>query len=66
MLALKVPLLKELLIFVFSVYPGFHIGLRPHSTLSYAGVSCLKALVISLNVDNNTALALYQCKGERM
>ena len=39
------------------VYPGFHIGLRPHSTLGYAGVSCLKALVISLNVDNNTASA---------
>ena len=33
------------------VYPGFHIGLRPHSTLGYAGVSCLKALVISLNFD---------------
>ena len=60
------------------VYPGFHIGLRPHSTLGYAGVSCLKALIISLNVDNNTAsathtvvsnfdaLALYQCKGEHM
>ena len=37
------------------VYPGFHIGLCPHSTLGYAGVSCLKALVISLNVENNTA-----------
>ena len=24
------------------VYPGFHIGLRPHSTLGYAGVSCLR------------------------
>ena len=33
------------------VYPGFHIGLCPHYTLGYAGVSCLKALVISLNFD---------------
>ena len=41
----------ELLIFVSPVYPGFHIGLCPHSTLGYAGVSCLKALVISLNFD---------------
>ena len=40
--------------------PGFHIGLCPHSTLGYAGVSCLKALVISLNADNNTASAA-QC-----
>ena len=24
------------------IYPGFHIGLRPHSTLGYAGVSCLR------------------------
>ena len=24
------------------VYPGFHIGLCPHSTLGYAGVSCLR------------------------
>ena len=37
------------------VYPGFHIGLCPHSTLGFAGVPCLKALVISLNFD---ALAL--------
>ena len=36
-------------------YPGFHIGLCPHSTLGYSGVSCLKALVISPNFD---ALAL--------
>ena len=39
------------------VYPRFHIGLCPHSTLGFAGVACLKALVISLNVDNNTASA---------
>ena len=25
----------ELLIFVCSIYPGFHIGLYPHSTLGY-------------------------------
>ena len=37
------------------VYPGFHFGLRPHSTLGYAGVPCLKALVINPNFD---ALAL--------
>ena len=41
----------ELLIFVSPVYPGFHIGLCPHSTQGYAGVSCLKALAISLNFD---------------
>ena len=55
-LALLVPLLKELLIFVFTVYPGFHFVLCPHYTLGYAGVSCLKALSISLNFD---ALACY-------
>ncbi len=37
--------------FTFSCrYPGFHFGLCPHSTLGFARVSCLKALVISLNV----------------
>ena len=44
----------ELLIFVSPVSPGFHIGLCPHYTLGYAGVSCLKALVISLNFDVRT------------
>ena len=24
------------------LYPGFHIGLCPHFTLGYAGVSCLR------------------------
>ena len=43
-------------------YPGFHIGLCPHSTLGYAGVSCLKALVISLNFG---ALALTPIQGKR-
>ena len=28
----------ELLILLFSVYPGFHIGLCPHFTLGFAGV----------------------------
>ena len=32
----------ELLIFVSSVYPGFHFGLCPHSTLGFAGVSPLQ------------------------
>ena len=41
----------ELIIFVSPVYPGFHFGLCPHSTLGFAGVPCLKALVISLNFD---------------
>ena len=32
------------LLFFCHVYPGFHFGLCPHSTLGFAGVSCLKAL----------------------
>ena len=51
------------------IYPGFHIGLRPHSTLGYAGVSYLKALVRenyyivqrSLVIVNFDALALFMC-----
>ena len=39
------------------VYPGLHFELCPHCSLGFAGVACLKALVISLNVDNNTASA---------
>ena len=46
---------SELFFCFVCVYPGFHIGLRPHSPLGFAGVPCLKALVISLNFD---ALAL--------
>ena len=42
-------------LFFVCIYPGFHIGLCPHFTLGFAGVPCLKALVISLNFD---ALAL--------
>ncbi len=41
-------------------YPGFHIGLCPHSTLGYAGVSCLKALVISLNFDAGALSDVYE------
>ena len=33
------------------VYPGFHFGLCPHYTLGFAGVSCLKALIMRLNSD---------------
>ena len=51
------------------VYPGFHIGLCPHSTLGYAGVSCLKALIRenyyivqrSIVIVNFDALALFMC-----
>ena len=50
-----VPLLRSSILLLVRVYPGFHIGLCPHSSLGFAGVSCLKALVISLNSD---ALAL--------
>ena len=32
----------ELLTLLFSVSPGFHIGLCPHFTLGYAGVSPLQ------------------------
>ncbi len=35
----------ELLILVSPIYPGFHFGLRPHFTLGYEKVSCLKALM---------------------
>ena len=51
------------------VYPGFHIGLRPHSSLGFAGVSYLKALVRenyyivqrSIVIVNFDALALFMC-----
>ena len=32
----------ELLILLFDIHPGFHIGLRPHFTLGYAGVPPLQ------------------------
>ena len=36
-----VPLLRSSYFFVY-VYPGFHFGLCPHSTLGYEEVSCLR------------------------
>ena len=56
----------ELLFFVH-VYPGFHFGLYPHCTLGFAGVSCLKALVINPNFDalalgSNTGQVIYTPK----
>ena len=56
-----VPLLRSSY-FCVHVYPGFHFGLCPHCTLGFAGVSCLKALVISLNIHNNTA-SVVLCNG---
>ncbi len=43
-----VPLLIGALNFCVPIYPGFHIGLCPHSTLGFAGVPCLKALTPAL------------------
>ena len=43
------------------VYPGFHIGLCPHFTLGFAGVPCLKALVISLNFDALALILKVRC-----
>ena len=56
-----VPLLRSSY-FCVHVYPGFHIGLCPHSTLGYEEVSCLKALAISLNFDAVT----LSCDGGHM
>ena len=58
-----VPLLRSLILLFVRVYPGFHIGLCPHSTLGFAGVSCLKALVMRLNFDAGT---LLKCQGNRI
>ena len=44
-------------------YPGFHIGLCPHSTLGFEEVSCLKALAFSLNLD---AFALNDMPPKRL
>ena len=38
------------------VYPGFHFGLCPHSTLGYAGVSCLRH---SLSLSTRTYRSIY-------
>ena len=40
-------------------YPGFHLGLCPHSTLGCTGVSCLKALIMHLNFDALTLSYIY-------
>ena len=48
-------------LFFVCIYPGFHIGLCPHFTLGFAGVPCLKALVISLNFDALALTLKVQC-----
>ena len=55
------PCRSSILLFV-RVYPGFHFGLCPHFTLGYAGVSCLKALVISLIFDVGALLILVELR----
>ena len=40
-----VPLLKELLIVVSHIYPGFHIGLYPHSSLLLSIQSAYQSLI---------------------
>ena len=52
---------SELFFCFVCVYPGFHIGLCPHFTLGFAGVPCLKALVISLNFDALALTSKVQC-----
>ena len=54
-----VPLLRSSILLLVRVYPGFHIGLCPGLCRSVVPT----ALRISLDFD---ALALYQCKGERI
>ena len=56
-----VPLLRSSISLFISVYPGFHIGLCPHFTLGFAGVPCLKALVISLNFDALALILKVRC-----
>ena len=58
-----VPLLRSSILLLVRVYPGFHIGLCPHFTLGYAGVSCLKALVISLIFDVGALLIGVKLRG---
>ena len=74
MLVLLVPLLVGAQSAFVCVYPGFPFGLCPHFTLGYAGVSCQKALVISLifdavslhtNISNNcNIIACMQIEGK--
>ena len=60
-----VPLLRSLILLFVRVYPGFHFGLCPHSTLGYAGVSCLKALVIIPNFDAVALITPWALQGCR-
>ena len=57
------PLLRSSILLFVRVYPGFHIGLCPHSTLGFEEVSCLKALAFSLNLD---AFALNDMPPKRL
>ena len=76
MLVLLVPLLVGAQSAFVCVYPGFPFGLCPHFTLGYAGVSCQKALVISLifdavslhtNISNNcNIIACMQIEGKEL
>ena len=50
----------ELFFCFVCVSPGLHFGLCPHFTLGFAGVSCLKALVISLIFDVGALLILVE------
>ena len=52
---------SELFFCFVCVYPGFHIGLCPHFTLGFAGMPCLKALVISLNFDALVLTSKVRC-----
>ena len=52
-----VPLLRSSYFFVY-VYPGFHFGLCPHSTLGYEEVSCLKALTTASPNKSNSLLQI--------
>ena len=63
MLALLVPLLVGAQSAFICVSPGFPFGLCPHFTLGYAGVSCLKALVISLIFDVGALLIGVKLRG---
>ena len=55
------PLLVGALFGFVCVYPWFYIGLCPHFTLGFAGVPCLRALVISLNFDTLALTLKVRC-----
>ena len=63
MLTLLVPLLTELILLLSVDTQGFISGFALIPPWAYAGVSCLKALVISLNFD---ALALLKVSAIRL